>query len=120
MNIKRFVARSAREALSQARAAWGDNAVVLLADKPDNRLSWDQATAWAAGLNAVLPSRPTAAMLFANLKASFDGGWHWTSDVDPGDGSYAWNQIFDDGFQGDGHKSYEGRARAVRLIQLTA
>jgi hypothetical protein len=94
------------------------HAVVLLADKPEQRLPWQQAMEWATGLQAELPSRPVAAMLFANLKPQFEEAWHWTSDEDPDDGSYAWGQTFNVGSQFYTHKSYEGRARAVRLIQL--
>jgi hypothetical protein len=94
------------------------HAVVLLADKPDQRLPWQHAMEWAAGLQAELPTRPVAAMLFANLKPQFEEAWHWTSDEDPDDGSYAWGQSFGFGGQDYYHESYEGRARAVRLIQL--
>ena len=92
-------------------------AVVLLADKPDATLPWKKAMAWAKKLKAALPSRPVAALLFANAKAQFEPGWHWTADEL--DGSYAWGQYFDYGFQGSAHKSCEGRARAVRLSHLT-
>ncbi len=94
------------------------HAVVLLADKPDQRLPWQHAMEWAAGLQAELPTRPVAAMLFANLKPQFEEAWHWTSEADADDGSYAWGQGFYSGLQISYHKSYEGRARAVRLIQL--
>jgi hypothetical protein len=93
------------------------HAVVLLADKPDEKLTWKQAMNWAEKLGAVLPTRPVAALLFANTKAQFEPEWHWTSESF--DGSYAWDQNFFSGIQSNGHKSYEGRARAVRLIQLT-
>jgi len=93
-------------------------AVVLLADKPEKLLTWKKAVAWADGIGAVLPTRPVAALLFANAKDQFDPWWHWTSEEF--DGSYAWGQGFGYGYQGNYLKSYEGRARAVRLIQLTA
>lgn len=96
------------------------HAVVLLADKPGGRLTWAQATEWAGSLNAQLPSRPVAALLFANAKAAFEEAWHWTADEDPDDGAFAWSQYFDGGDQDCSRKSFEGRARAVRLIQLTA
>jgi hypothetical protein len=93
------------------------HAVVLLADKPDQALPWKQAMDWAAELGAVLPTRPVASLLFANAKDQFQPEWHWTSESF--DGSYAWGQYFNDGGQLNHPKSYEGRARAVRLIQLT-
>ena len=94
-------------------------AVALLPDKPEKLLTWKKAIAWAEGIGATLPTRPVAAMLFANAKDQFevDPSWHWTSEAL--DGSYAWRQNFNYGGQYGIHKSYEGRARAVRLIQLT-
>ena len=94
------------------------HAVVLLPDKPDGLLTWKKAMAWAEGIGAALPTRPVAALLFANAKAQFDPEWHWTSEAF--DGSYAWGQYFYYGGQDTTHESYEGRARAVRLIQLVA
>ena len=92
-------------------------AVVLLADVSAEKLTWKEAMNWAEKLGAQLPNRPVAALLFANLKAKFEPEWHWTSDSY--DGSCAWTQGFVYGYQFSYGKSYEGRARAVRLIQLT-
>jgi hypothetical protein len=96
------------------------HAVVLLPDKPDKRLDWQAAMDWAASVKGTLPSRPVAAMLFANAKPEFEEAWHWTCETASWDGSFAWLQYFSYGIQGSIHKSYEGRARAVRLIQLSA
>jgi hypothetical protein len=93
-------------------------AVVLLDDKPKKLLSWSAAMKWAEKLKATLPTRPVAALLFAKFGDQFDKEWHWTGDEL--DGSYAGGQHFLNGHQYTGHKSYEGRARAVRLIHLTA
>lgn len=93
-------------------------AVVLLADKPSSRLGWKAANAWAESVGGTLPNRPTAALLFATLKSEFEPYWHWTSEVDVDDGAYAWDQHFDFGNQSVSLQSYEGRARAVRLIHL--
>ena len=92
------------------------SAVVLLDDKPSNRLDWGSAMAWAQELQAELPTRPVAALLFHHLPDQFERAWHWTSELVDGDGSYAWYQSFDDGDQSDDRKSYEGRARAVRRL----
>ena len=100
------------------------HAVVLLPDAPAERLKWADAMAWAEALGngAQLPTRPVAALLFANAKPQFEEAWHWTSEVDADDSSCAWDQdfYFGGGDQSYYHKSYAGRARAVRLIQLTA
>jgi hypothetical protein len=93
-------------------------AVVLLAAKPDARLPWKKAMAWAEQVGGQLPSRPVAAMLFANVKGQFEAAWHWTSEEF--DGSYAWCCSFLNGYLYSLHKSFEGCARAVRLIHLDA
>lgn len=89
-------------------------AVVLLADKPDARLPWKKAMTWAAQVGGRLPSRPVAAMLFANLQEPFEDAWHWTSDEF--DRSYSWGCDFYNGTQSSGPKSFEGCARAVRRV----
>jgi hypothetical protein len=94
------------------------HAVALLPDAPAKPLAWKAAVKWAEDLEAELPTRPVAALLFANAKQHFDPSWHWTSEAF--DGSCAWLQYFNYGDQSSNHKSWEGRARAVRLIQLTA
>lgn len=94
------------------------HAVVLLPGAPPTQLDWKSAMAWADEIKASLPSRPVAAMLFANVLDEFRGEWHWTCEEL--NGSLAWGQHFGHGTQFYYPKSYEGRARAVRLIQLTA
>jgi hypothetical protein len=101
-------------------------AVVLLPDTPDKRLTWADATAWAQAVGGQLPTRPVAALLYANAKDAHERAWHWTADElhadtgDADDASYAWGCYFGSGTQYSYRKSYEGRARAVRLIPLTA
>jgi hypothetical protein len=92
-------------------------AVVLLPDAGTD-LTWTKAKAWAKKQGGELPSRPVAALLFANVKASLQPRWHWTSDEY--DASYAWRCDFGYGTQSHGHKSYEGSAVAVRQIPLAA
>jgi hypothetical protein len=93
------------------------HAVVLLPDHATD-LTWKKAMNWAKKLDAELPSRPIAAMLFHNLKDKLQPGWHWTNKED--DASSAWGCTFDDGNQSYVRKSYEGSAVAVRCIPLTA
>ncbi|MFZ6819819.1 hypothetical protein [Undibacterium sp. Ji22W] len=45
---------------------------------------------------------------------AFDIAWYWASTQNANGSDYAWMQTFSDGTQHDRHKSYEGRARAVR------
>lgn len=92
------------------------HAVILLPDQGTD-LTWKKACNWAQKLDAELPSRPVAALLFANVKDQLRPKWHWTSEGY--DASYAWGCTFNDGTQSYDHKSYEGAAVAVRLIPLT-
>jgi hypothetical protein len=92
-------------------------AVVLLSDKGTD-LTWKRAMNWATKLEAELPTRPVAALLFANIKDQLEPRWHWTSEAY--DASYAWSCYFFIGTQSTLPKSYEGCAVAVRLIPLTA
>ena len=88
-------------------------AVILLPDQGTD-LNWDGAIAWAKELDAELPTRPVAALLFANVKDKLHPRWHWTSEED--DASCAWDCDFGNGGQGSSHKSYEGAAVAVRRV----
>ena len=92
-------------------------AVVLLPNKGED-LPWKAAEAWAAEQGSELPTRPVAALLYANVKDQLKPEWHWTADEEGA--SYAWFCHFNYGHQDDYHKSYEGSAVAVRLIPLTA
>ena len=91
-------------------------AVVLLPDLPDKRLPWKAAMAWAKKIKAELPARPVSALMFANVRDAIQADWYWTCEEL--DGSYAWYQNFYDGHQYVNHKSYEGRARAVRRVTV--
>ena len=93
------------------------HAVVLLPGKGDD-LTWQQAGEWAAEQGGVLPTRPVAALLFANVKAQLQPEWHWTADEHSA--SYAWFCTFVNGNQDYCLKSCEGSAVAVRLIPLSA
>ena len=92
-------------------------AVVLLPGNATD-LTWAKAKAWAKKQGGELPTRPVAALLFANVKSALEPRWHWTSDEF--DASYAWNCYFSVGYQFINHESNEGGAVAVRQIPLTA
>ena len=96
-------------------------AVVLLPDEPSTLMTWQQALEWAASVGGVLPARPVSALLFSLMRSNFetdDEPWYWTSEECSD--RYAWLQDFYGGNQGYDAKSAELRARAVRLIQLSA
>ena len=90
-------------------------AVVLLPDNGTD-LTWAKAKAWAKEQGGELPSRPVAALLFANVKASLQPRWQWTSDEY--DASFAWLCYFGNGGQIFSLKSFEGSAVAVRYIKI--
>ena len=90
-------------------------AVVLLPDNGTD-LTWAKAKAWAKEQGGELPSRPVAALLFANVKASLQPRWHWTSEEY--DASLAWLCYFGNGGQIFSLKSFEGSAVAVRYIKI--
>ena len=98
----------------------GTHCAVVLLPSQGTDLDWPAAKAWAAEQGGELPSRPVAALLFANVKAQLRPRWHWTSETHEDDASYAWHCYFSDGLQLNFHKSYEGGAVAVRLIHLAA
>jgi hypothetical protein len=90
--------------------------LVLMAEKPDSKLSWQAAKDWAASVGGSLPDRQEQALLFANCKQHMQPEWHWSSQEHESDASCAWNCYFGDGGQGTGHKSWAGCARAVRRV----
>ena len=96
----------------------GTHYAVVLLPGAGTDLTWTKAKAWAKKQGGELPSRPVAALLFANVKASLQPRWHWTHEEF--DASYAWLCYFHGGTQYGHHKSYEGGAVAVRQIPLTA
>lgn len=96
----------------------GTHCAVVLLPGTGTDLTWTKAKAWAKKQGGELPSRPVAALLFANVKASLQLGWHWTSEEF--DASSAWCCTFFSGTRYYYHESYEGSAVAVRQIPLTA
>jgi len=90
-------------------------AVVLLPGNATD-LTWKKAKTWAEEQGGELPSRPVAALLFANVKASLQPRWHWTSEEY--DASFAWLCYFGNGGQIFSLKSFEGSAVAVRYIKI--
>jgi hypothetical protein len=95
----------------------GTHCAVVLLPEQGEKLTWKKAMNWAAKQGGELPSRPVAALLFANAKSQLKPKWHWTSEEE--DASYAWHCYFSFGIQSTILKSDEGSAVAVRLIHLT-
>ena len=78
-----------------------DGAHCAVVRLPENgtKLTWKKAITWATKQGGELPTRPVAALLFANVKASMPSGWHWTSEEF--DASSAWICGFGYGHQND-------------------
>lgn len=103
----------------------GQHVAVVLLPAQGEELAWQAAMDWAAEQGGQLPTRPMAALLFANVKAQLRKRWHWTDETfvdedDEEDASCAWYCLFFNGYQGSGHRSYGGCAVAVRCIPLSA
>ena len=90
--------------------------LVLMAQRPDSKLNWKDATTWANSFGGVLPTRQELSMLFTNCKPHVKPEWHWSSEEHADDASYAWYCFFTYGFINGGRKSYEGSAVAVRRV----
>jgi hypothetical protein len=88
--------------------------LVLRAERPAKKLNWQAANEWAAAMGATLPTRQEQALLYANCKPHLGPSWHWSCEEYADDASFAWFCGFDDGYQDDTRKSYEGSVVAVR------
>jgi hypothetical protein len=80
--------------------------------------SWGESMAWAKTRSGQLPTRREQSLLFANLREHFKSAWYWSCEQPAADAGYAWFQGFNYGGQDHGHKSFEGRARAVRRLPI--
>ncbi len=92
--------------------------VVLLPDQPAERLSWDEAMAWAESIGTNLPTHQETALLFANAIDALEPAWHWTCEQYAGNASDAWGQNFGIGGQYYTGKGYKGHVRAVRRVWI--
>ncbi len=63
------------------------------------------------------PAKTTVEAFQEGGPEAFEDAWYWSSTQSSDND--AWSQTFYDGFQLITSKSYEGRCRAVRLIQLS-
>ena len=91
--------------------------LVLLPGEAED-VDWKKALAWATKQGGELPSRIDQLVLLQNLKREFKDAWYWSGESYAGDDAYAWGQGFSYGTQGNLHKDYETRARAVRRLPI--
>lgn len=80
--------------------------------------TWQASMAWVEKVGGVLPSRTEQRLLFEKVKSEFKPRWYWSSTQHAANSDCAWIQFFDFGDQSLFHKSYEGRARAVRRLPI--
>ncbi|MFZ6755790.1 DUF1566 domain-containing protein [Undibacterium sp. Ji50W] len=93
-----------------------DYHLALLPAKPDDKLNWEAAKAWAESVGGDLPTRREQSLLFANVKEHFEAAWYWSNEQYAGIPDYAWMQGFGTGLQFTLSKSCTYRARAVRRL----
>lgn len=93
--------------------------LVLMAERPDRRLTWEGAKDWASMIGGALPTRREQSLIYAHCRAHIaQHEWHWSSETYEGDASYAWGCNFTDGYQTNYRKSYAACAVAVRRIPI--
>ena len=94
----------------------GTNCAVILLPEQAEKITWKKAMNWAEKIGGELPSRPIAALLFANVKSHLKPKRRWTSEAYGA--SYAWHCDFGIGRQVIDLKSFEGSAVCVRCIPV--
>ncbi len=88
--------------------------LVLMAQRPTEKLNWQAAMDWATRIGGTLPTRQELSLIFANCKPHLQPVWHWSSESHEEDASYAWSCDFHGGDIDGYRKSYECCAVAVR------
>jgi hypothetical protein len=91
--------------------------VILLPGDNDDA-TWEAQMEWAKSIGGDLPNRIEQAMLWANHRNQFQKDWYWSNETHHSESGWAWYQRFSDGFQHDGYRSNELRARAVRRLPI--
>lgn len=92
--------------------------LVVLDDKPANRLNWKDAITWADSLGngARLPTQLEALFAWTTSPETFEDAWYWTSTQLSRYNAFA--QDFEYGYSSWGGKHYEFRVRPVRGLAL--
>jgi hypothetical protein len=92
-----------------------DYQLILLPEQAAE-VSWPMAGEWAGLRRGELPTRRELALLFANLRESFDRVWYWSSEQHDTRPQLVWGQNFASGIQTVYGRPFRGHARAVRRI----
>jgi hypothetical protein len=92
--------------------------------KPSSRRNWEDEGSNAnsvpvgAPYTAESPVQTTVAELQEDEPDALIPAWYWSSTQHASNSDFAWSQDFSDGGQGGDHKSFAGRARAVRRLPI--
>ena len=92
--------------------------LVLMAERPDRRLTWEGAKDWASKIGGALPTQREAPLIFAHCRAYVEHDWHWLSDPYEDVSACAWACYFGTSSQDVNRKSSGSRAIAVRRILI--
>ena len=109
-------ARHAGQVLNEAGQP--THQLVLLPQRPDKRLNWDDAKAWAASVGGDLPSPQEQALLFTNCRDALPMTWCWSNKEHEKDASFAVDCHFNNGSTKFAVKGYLNSAVAVIRIAL--
>lgn len=105
--------------IARGYGAEPDGILELLEAKPEERLTWDEATKWADSVGGRLPTRKEQALLFANVPEQFETDYYyWSCEQHESNDDYAWLQTFSYGYQLFNVKGNKHLARAVRRVSL--
>jgi hypothetical protein len=98
--------------------ATGEAHHVILLPGDNDEANYEAALEWAKSIGGDLPTRIEQAMMWENHKGLFQEDWYWSNETYSADPAYAWCQNFYNGYQSNGRKHYELRARAVRRASI--
>jgi hypothetical protein len=98
--------------------------LLIVGPEYDGYRTWSDAKAWAAAQvvgehhDFELPDRREGAALFDRVRSLFQSSWYWLSEQHADYPSYAWGQLFSDGYQDIWYKGDGSRVRAVRRVPI--
>lgn len=92
--------------------------LVLMAERPDRRLTWEGAKDWASKVDGGLPTRRELPLIYAHCCAHIRHAGYWSSEVFEANASSAWCCHLGDGYQLARPKFDEAIAIAVRRIPI--
>ncbi len=92
--------------------------LVLMAERPDRRLTWEGAKDWTSKFGGALPTQREALLIFAHCRSHTAPAWYWLSEASERDPAYARVCYFGTGNQDVNRKSSESDAVAIRRILI--